>query len=168
MRRLDTITQGLILFLSLTMSGCGWGQAVLAWPPQDTWVHPCLYSPGQDIESRPDEQFFVSQSKPYVVEEYNENGYRSIEWGPYYFISRLLIVQGPYIPEGKGEKVWGLQWYRGIAKVDGTRTFMLNNGSLCGIPMPGYVYTTTDIEMRAFRFRELNHTYRGWEDQAGS
>lgn len=160
----------------LLLEGCV--MTPLAWPPPDTMVLPCLYS---DVVGslRPDEQFFLSPHQPVVVEQIGpsvkDRGghpggipyYRSLEWGPYFFISRELILTKPYTPPGKGEKVWGLQWYEGVAKVDGTRTHALQSGELCGIPMAGYVYTTTPKEMRAFRFREVNATAQSWDDQAG-
>ena len=155
------------LLCTVLLGGCVWTH--LTWPPQGTTVLPCLYS---DVTGtpRPDEQFFLSPSQPVVVEEKGNPGglYRSIEWGPFYFISRELIFGDPYpVPDGP-EKVWGLQWYEGIAKVDATRTFALNSGVLCGVPMAGYVYTTTPKEMRAFRFRELNYMIRSWADQGGT
>lgn len=140
----------------------------LTWPPHDVTVLPCLYS---DVLGtvRPDEQFFLSLSQPVVVEERGASDgkgfYRSIEWGPFYFISRVLILSDVYM--SPGAKIWGLQWYEGVAKVDGTRTHALNSGELCGVPMAGYVYTTTPKEMRAFRFKELDATDRSWDNQAG-
>ena len=132
---------------------------------------PCLYEGTLAGKTLPDERFFMSFEEPRVVEEYSSFSgvYRSITWGPYYFISRLLILEGPYgyeVPNGT-KHVWGLQWYRGEAKVDAARTAELQSGVLCGIPIQGYVYITTEKELSAFRFREVDYDYRRWENQAG-
>lgn len=165
-----------LLILSLLLLG-GCAMMPLAWPPQDTTVLPCLYR-----DARPDEQFFISREAPRIVEEDvvldREDGefpldparssfYKKRVWEPYHFTTWFWSWGPSYIPPGKGERAWGLQFYRGQAKVDGSRTRQLHSGSLCGVPLEGWVYTTTKKEMRALRFRDIG-IYPDPYDQGGS
>lgn len=123
--------------------------------------------------ARGDEQFFLSPHQP-IVRSLERDWFgmrRCITWGPYFFRSCAIgDWDHPIVPEGKGERVHAWQCYRGIAKVDGTRTSMLRSGQLGGTVQEQrdwYVYTTTPSELRACRRRDLA-VPTSWSDQGGS
>ena len=109
--------------------------------------------------ARPDERFHVQQARP-VPCTIQRGPYRQTSW------TNIFLPDG-YTGSFVSTWIWKLQWYRGTAKCDGTRTYMLNKGEL-GEPTAGYVMTTTPKELHAFRWRSKGPGDVRWDNMGGS
>lgn len=107
-------------------------------------------------DARPDERFELSEM-PVVKHHFDIGLIRRTSWtlGINTFVSWWFLNH--------------LQWYRGSAKCDGTRTRMAWAGQLGDkLDTRLVVVTTTPSEMSAFRIKANGPSAPTWDDMGGS